>query len=299
MISNKGGFEIGDLVYAQFIDSEWYRAIIVGKNARNKQAGTEATDLDETCDDSSVFTSHNASSTAAGGSTSAITYEVHFMDYGNRHTILCGASELCPIEALLEHARTSGCEASVRETIDLPVQALCCRLDDRIARTPDNLELLQKMAAADAFFDVARLSAIGSLELIPAAIDRQRISLIKYVVSLAHDDKNVDDLLEKKKEEPKPLEKPKTNEVKPKVEEKPVEKVKVEEKPKLEEKPKVVEQATKPQAQPQPAVNLNSNELMTGKTYKCKLADINMETGVIFVNLVDDSNKQVSRLKHL
>lgn len=286
-------------MYAQFIDSEWYRAIIVGKNARNKQGGTETTDLDETCDDSSVFTSHNASSTAAGGSTSSITYEVHFMDYGNRHTILCGASELCPIEALLEHSRASGCEASVLETIDLPVQALCCRLDDRIARTPDNLELLQKMAAADALFDVARLSAIDSLELIPDAIDRTRISLIKYVVSLTHDDKNVDDLLEKKKEEPKPVEKPKT-EVKPKVEEKPVEKVKVEEKPKLEEKPKVVEQATKPQSQPQPqpqpqmAANLNSNELKTGKTYKCKLADINMETGVIFVNLVDDSNKQVS-----
>lgn len=219
------------------------------------------------------------------------------MDYGNRHTILCGASELCPIEALLDHARASGCEASVSETIDLPVQALCCRLDDRIARTPENLELLQKLAAADAFFDVARLSAIDdSLELIPAAIDRPRISLIKYVVSLAHDDKNVDDLLEKKKkEEPKPVEKPKP-EVKPKVEEKPVEKVKIEEKPKLEEKPKVVEQATKPQpqSQPQSAVNLNSNELKTGKTYKCKLADINMETGVIFVNLVDDSNKQVS-----
>jgi hypothetical protein len=283
-------------VYAQFIDSEWYRAIIVGKNARNKQGGTEATDLDETCDDSSVFTSHNASSTAAGGSTSAITYEVHFMDYGNRHTILCGASELCPIEALLEHARASGCEASVRETIDLPVQALCCRLDDRIARTPDNLEHLQKMAAADAFFDVARLSSIvESIELIPAAIDRPRISLIKYVVSLTHDDKNVDDLLEKKKEETKPVEKPKA-EVKPNVEEKPVEKVKVEEKPKLEEKPKVVEQATRPPPQPQPqtAANLNSNELKTDKTYKCKLADINMETGVIFVNLVDDSSKQVS-----
>lgn len=256
---------MGDLVYAKFVDMEWYRAVVVsvehGTAAANLLNTTATDDLDETFE-SSVFMS------VAGACTS---YEVYFIDYGNKHTILSHI-EICSIEMLLEHISALSGDPSelemAKQAVSMHAQAHRCCLTDSIARTPGNLELMQNAYALNSFFDVDRLVDVEKCPLIEGQKAHERIDVFKYKISLKQDGKLVEDMLEKSKTivsnpPSKSLEKPQATLV----------------------------------AQNKSSKNVcfNSDKLKTGLLYLCRLAHLELETGEIFVNLIDEFPKLVKK----
>lgn len=248
-------------MYAKFVDMEWYRAIILTINQSNLPANllntttTTTTDnLDDTFE-SSVFLS-----------SATTSYEVYFIDYGNKHTILSHI-EICPIGTLLEHIKLvepADFERSAQQAICSPARALCCCLDEQsIARTDANLLALQKLNSLDSFFDIERVLAVDRCPLIVGQTNdngRRAIDVFKYRVRLSQAGRLVDDMLEK------------------------IVPVIVNDE-KLLKKQQLVEATN---------VCFNADVLKPGRKYLCRLAHLEMESGEIFVNMLEEYPKLVN-----
>ena len=240
---------------------DWYRAVVVsiehGKSTTGAANGNDianmTTDLDETFE-SSVFLSGQP------------CYEVFFVDYGNKHTILSPV-EMCSLDILLEHISQvdSSALTSAQQIVNMLGQAHRCCFDLSIARTPQNLELIQKAVSIDGLFDIDRVFNVDRSVLISGG-GNPAIDMFNYRVSLRQNDRLVEEIFEKEKVN------------------------------RLSEPPVVVVQK-KQLAESSAAVNksvcYNSDVLKTGKLYKCKLSNLELETNEIFVNLMDELPKLV------
>lgn len=245
---------------------DWYRAVVVsiepGKSTTGGANGNDianmTTDLDETLE-SSVFLSGTP------------CYEVFFIDYGNKHTIL-SPIEMCSMDILLEHISQADPSAltSAQQIVNIIGQAHRCCFDLSIARTPQNLETIQKVVSISELFDIDRVFNVDRSVLIGG--DRNHIDLFNYKVSLRQNDRLVEEMLQK---------------------------VEVTRLAEPVQKPVQKQQLAEPcSSTAKKSVCYNSDVLKTGKIYKCKLAHMELETNEIFVNLMDELPKLVRNFKY-
>lgn len=261
----KGTYQVGDLVYARFVDMEWYRAVVVSiEPCKSSATGANdnanmTTDLDETFE-SSVFLSGTP------------CYEVFFIDYGNKHTIL-SPIEMCSLDILLEYISQVDPSAltSVQQMVNTLGQAHRCSFDLSIARTPHNLELIQTAFSTNTFFDIDRVFNVDRSVLI--SVGGNSIDMFNYRVSLRQNDRLVEEMFEKVEENVTRLAEPVV----------------------VVQKQQLVENSP---AAAKKSVCYNSGVLKTGKLYKCKLAHMELETNEIFVNLMDEIPKLVRNFRY-
>lgn len=153
-LSNEYEFNVGDYVFAQFVlDLNWYRAVVLDKR------------------DS--------------------TYQVYFVDFGNRHE----ASKLCSIELLkLIRAKLDGQVGSDEELdkiVQQPFQAVCCQLDEN--RFLDNEHNIQTLRELTEHLINVKLIARTHETLL------ESVQLNKYKVNILVEQRPLDDQLEKVK----------------------------------------------------------------------------------------------------
>lgn len=155
-------YQIGDLCIAQVGDSTWYRAVVL--DVRQAESGD-------------------------------FLYDVFFADYGNTDKNLSenfmysiGTIKSAIRNASVAQAQKTQLEADLKQVIELPFQAVCCRLFERKECTR-NTEILKALISACANFNI-------SIREQSKHFLTDQIWIKQYVVNLYSDDKLLDDQFE-------------------------------------------------------------------------------------------------------
>jgi YHS domain-containing protein len=247
------------MVYGQYYDLEWYRAIVIATKTDPDPDSTycnqTTTDFDETTDTIFQF---------------GLLYDLFFVDFGNKQSDVRN-SQICSVEQLNELNNKLHILDNIPAVFSMPFQAHRCQIPTRNAEDAQKtMAAFQTFAEENSGIFEARLLVDAEHYEVLTSRDGARIDAFKYTVSVGKDGVEVIGKLEEEKKKVAVTE------------------VKVE--TKKEEKVVVAMD----NSQRGGVVNLNCDkELKIGEIYGCQYLFCSEENEEIFVNLEENIEKMV------